>query len=47
MAESPFEQNLAAARAGDEQAFAALWRSLHPALLRYLRVIAPKIANGM
>jgi RNA polymerase sigma-70 factor (ECF subfamily) len=27
------------ARAGDELAFAELWRDLHPALLRYLRVL--------
>jgi RNA polymerase sigma-70 factor (ECF subfamily) len=47
MADSPFEQTLAAARTGDEQAFAALWRSLHPALLRYLRVVAPKIADDV
>jgi RNA polymerase sigma-70 factor (ECF subfamily) len=47
MAEIPFEQTLAAARSGDEQAFAALWRALHPALLRYLRVIAPKIADDV
>lgn len=47
MAELPFEQTLAAARSGDEQAFAALWRALHPALLRYLRVIAPKIADDV
>jgi len=47
MADSPFERILASARAGDEQAFAAIWRSLHPALLRYLRVIAPKIADDV
>jgi RNA polymerase sigma-70 factor (ECF subfamily) len=29
---------LTAARAGDEQGFAALWRTLHPPLLRYLTV---------
>lgn len=32
---------LASARSGDEEAFAQLWRDAHPALLRYLRVIAP------
>jgi RNA polymerase sigma-70 factor, ECF subfamily len=30
---------LARARAGDEAGFLALWRSLHPRLLRYLRVL--------
>jgi RNA polymerase sigma-70 factor, ECF subfamily len=30
---------LARARAGDEVGFLALWRSLHPRLLRYLRVV--------
>jgi RNA polymerase sigma-70 factor (ECF subfamily) len=47
MADVPFERTLAAARAGDEQAFASLWRALHPPLLRYLRVIAPKIADDV
>jgi RNA polymerase sigma-70 factor (ECF subfamily) len=36
---STFPVALAAARAGDEAAFAAIWRELHPALLRYLRVL--------
>ncbi|MFC7496205.1 MULTISPECIES: RNA polymerase sigma factor [unclassified Nocardioides] len=31
------ETALVAARAGDEAGFAALWRDLHPRLLRYLR----------
>jgi RNA polymerase sigma-70 factor, ECF subfamily len=35
-----FGEVLRAAAAGDRQAFAALWRSAHPGLLRYLRVIA-------
>lgn len=47
MADVPFEQTLAAARSGDEQAFATLWRALHPPLLRYLRVLAPKIADDV
>ncbi len=47
MADVPFEQALAAARSGDDQAFAQLWRSLNPALLRYLRVLAPKIADDV
>jgi RNA polymerase sigma-70 factor, ECF subfamily len=32
------EAALAAARAGDEQGFAEVWRTLHPPLLRYLTV---------
>jgi RNA polymerase sigma-70 factor (ECF subfamily) len=32
---------LAAAQGGDEAAFSRLWRDVNPALLRYLRVIAP------
>jgi RNA polymerase sigma-70 factor (ECF subfamily) len=36
-----FGELLDAARDGDERAFAALWRDLNPALLRYLRVLAP------
>jgi RNA polymerase sigma-70 factor (ECF subfamily) len=36
-----FDHMLAAARRGDEVAFAALWRDVNPALLRYLRVAAP------
>ena len=30
--------DLDAARGGDEEAFVRVWRELHPALLRYLRV---------
>lgn len=33
--------------AGDEAGFAALWRSLHPALLRYLRVVAGEAADDV
>jgi len=47
MADRQFEQTLAAACAGDERAFAALWRSSQPALLRYLRVLAPKTADDV
>jgi RNA polymerase sigma-70 factor, ECF subfamily len=36
-----FEDVLRGARAGDESAFAVLWRWLHPALLRWLGVVAP------
>ncbi|HUF83083.1 MAG TPA: sigma-70 family RNA polymerase sigma factor [Acidimicrobiia bacterium] len=34
-----FGELLAGARAGDEDAFAALWREVQPGLLRYLRVV--------
>jgi RNA polymerase sigma-70 factor (ECF subfamily) len=34
-----FPAMLAAAREGDEAAFAVIWRDNHPALLRYLRVV--------
>jgi RNA polymerase sigma-70 factor (ECF subfamily) len=36
--EVDLEAALAAARAGDEQGFAVVWRTLHPPLLRYLTV---------
>ena len=36
---------LADARDGDEYAFAVLWRDLNPALLRFLRVVAPATAE--
>jgi RNA polymerase sigma-70 factor (ECF subfamily) len=35
-----FRAVLDAAANGDESAFARLWRDVHPALLRYLRVLA-------
>jgi RNA polymerase sigma-70 factor (ECF subfamily) len=37
----PFEEVLAAARAGDDAAFAQLWRWLHVPLSRWLSVVAP------
>jgi RNA polymerase sigma-70 factor (ECF subfamily) len=37
----PFEETLLAAGAGDEQAFASMWRWLHPSLIRYLRAVSP------
>ena len=37
-----FGDTLARAQAGDEAAFACLFRDVQPALLRYLRVIAPE-----
>jgi RNA polymerase sigma-70 factor (ECF subfamily) len=42
-----FASTLAAAQAGDEAAFAELWRDLNPALLRYLRVIAGDVAEDV
>lgn len=47
MSEMTFEQTIAAARAGDEVAFAALWRELQPPLVRYLRVLAPELAEDL
>jgi RNA polymerase sigma-70 factor, ECF subfamily len=44
---SSFAAVLAAAVGGDEQAFAVLWRDLHPALLRYLRVVTPDTAEDV
>jgi RNA polymerase sigma-70 factor (ECF subfamily) len=38
---------LVAARAGEESGFAVLWRALHPAVLRYLRVIAGDAAEDV
>jgi RNA polymerase sigma-70 factor (ECF subfamily) len=45
-----FERLLAAARGGTGEAdgaFSALWRDANPALLRYLRVIAPEAAEDI
>ena len=42
-----FEESLAAARSGDEAAFAVLWRRWQPPLLRYLRVLAPPVADDL
>jgi RNA polymerase sigma-70 factor (ECF subfamily) len=42
-----FDSVLAAARGGDESAFAALWRDVNPALLRYLRLVAPNWAEDV
>jgi RNA polymerase sigma-70 factor, ECF subfamily len=36
---------LTAAQGGSEAAFSVLWRDGNPALLRYLRVIAPEVAE--
>lgn len=42
--ETTFGGILAAARLGEEWALAAVWRDVHPRLLRYLRVAAPRAA---
>jgi RNA polymerase sigma-70 factor (ECF subfamily) len=42
-----FEHSLAAALRGDENAFAAIWRTFQPALLRYLRVIGGEAAEDL
>jgi RNA polymerase sigma-70 factor, ECF subfamily len=42
-----FAALLAAAQAGDEAAFSVLWRDANPAILRYLRVIAPNAAEDI
>ena len=47
MIDDAFDEVLAAARSGDELAFARLWRDLNPALLRYLRVLAPSSAADL
>jgi RNA polymerase sigma-70 factor (ECF subfamily) len=38
---------LAAAQGGDEAEFSLLWRGTNPALLRYLRAIAPDVADDV
>jgi RNA polymerase sigma-70 factor, ECF subfamily len=42
-----FRDLLAAAQAGDEQAFAVLWRDLQPNMLRYFRVAAGEVAEDL
>ena len=42
-----FPAVLAAAQQGDEAAFSRLWRDANPALLRYLRVVAPEAAEDV
>ena len=42
-----FAAVLEAAQGGSEEAFAALWVDANPALLRYLRVIAPQVAEDV
>jgi RNA polymerase sigma-70 factor, ECF subfamily len=42
-----FAAVLAAAQDGSEDAFSVLWREANPALLRYLRVVAPDAAEDV
>jgi RNA polymerase sigma-70 factor (ECF subfamily) len=42
-----FRDTLAKAQDGDETAFACIFRDVHPALLRYLRMIAPGAADDL
>ena len=42
-----FDALLSAARAGDADAFSQLWLAVHPALLRYLRVVAGDAAEDV
>jgi RNA polymerase sigma-70 factor (ECF subfamily) len=44
---SSFKAVLAGAVAGDERAYAKLWRDLNPSLVRYLRVLADGIAEDV
>jgi RNA polymerase sigma-70 factor (ECF subfamily) len=47
MSDDVFEDVLLAAQAGDETAFAQLWRSLNPPVVRYLRTLAPSSAADL
>src|ERR1700739_596135 len=42
-----FARVLADAQGGSEDQFAVLWRDTNPALLRYLRVLAPENAEDI
>jgi RNA polymerase sigma-70 factor, ECF subfamily len=42
-----FAAVLTAAQQGDEAAFSYLWRDANPSLVRYLRVIAPQVAEDV
>lgn len=46
-ADADQQRALRRAAAGDEAAFASLWRALHPPLLRYLRVRDPEVAEDV
>src|SRR6185369_4986556 len=45
--DAPFERVLAAARAGEGWALAELFRDLHPRVRRYLKALAPAIADDV
>lgn len=47
MTHPSFSAILSAARAGDADAFAVLWREIHPPLLRYLQVLARDAAEDI
>jgi RNA polymerase sigma-70 factor, ECF subfamily len=47
MSDAVFGDVLLAAQAGDENAFAQLWRTLNPPVVRYLRTIAPSSAADL
>ena len=47
MSDAVFEDVLLAAQAGDESAFAQLWRTLNPPVVRYLRTLAPASAADL
>jgi RNA polymerase sigma-70 factor (ECF subfamily) len=47
MSDAVFEDVLLAAQAGDENAFAQLWRTLNPPVVRYLRTLAPSSASDL
>jgi len=47
MSPEPFGETLAAARHGDDEAFASLFRATQPGLLRYLRVMAGSRAEDL
>jgi RNA polymerase sigma-70 factor, ECF subfamily len=47
LGEEGLSEALHAAVAGDAAGFAVMWRALHPALLRYLRVIAGDAADDV
>jgi RNA polymerase sigma-70 factor (ECF subfamily) len=45
--DTDFPATLAAAQGGDEAAFTRLYRDAQPRLLRYLRVLAPQVAEDV
>src|SRR4051812_40584875 len=47
MLDRSFDAVLESAQYGDENAFALLWRDANPPLTRYLRVLAPPVAEDL